>query len=405
MIDSVAYLSLHSCPLQQPGVGDAGGMNVYIRELGWAMAEHGTDVVVFTRRSDELTPEVVAVAPRFRVVHIEAGPRERLPISEMHDLVAEFAEGTLAWIDQHGASFDILHSHYWLSGWAGVLLKEKLGLPLANSFHTLGRVKDLTRRSDQEPERPIRTLTEEEVIARSDCVVASTPYEFDDLMEHYSADPARLCTSPPGINHAVFRPGNKRQARSWTGLGDGPVVLFVGRIQPLKSVDVAIEALGMVSDEQTRLVVIGGPSGSQGEAEMARLRALATDAGLAARVHFVPPVDRPRLAAFYQAADAVIMPSRSETFGLVAAEAQSCGTPVVAAAVGGLPYIIEDGKSGLLVDGHDPADYAVALSRVLTDAELAAALAAGALDHSERFSWDATVSRFLELYEGISAAS
>ncbi|MDJ0664799.1 MAG: glycosyltransferase [Acidimicrobiia bacterium] len=405
MIESVAYLSLHSCPLQQPGIGDAGGMNVYIRELGRAMAEHGTEVVVFTRRSDQLTPDVVEVAPGFQVVHIEAGPRAPLPISEMPGLVAEFAEGTLAWIDQNGTQFDILHSHYWLSGWAGVLLKEKLGLPLANSFHTLGRVKDLTRRADQEPARPIRTLTEEEVIARSDCVVASTPFEFDDLMEHYSADPARLCTSPPGINHAVFRPGSKRQARSWTGLTGDPIVLFAGRIQPLKGVDVAIEALSMVSPEHAQLVIIGGPSGSQGEAEMARLRSLTTELGLAERVHFIPPVDRSRLAAFYQAADAVIVPSRSETFGLVAAEAQSCGTPVVAAAVGGLPYIIEDGKSGLLVDGHDPVDYAAALDRVLTDDDLAATLSAGALDHSERFSWDATVSRFLELYEGISASS
>ncbi len=405
MIGSVAYLSLHSCPLQQPGIGDAGGMNVYIRELGRAMAEHGINVTVFTRRSDETTPEVVDVVPDFRVVHIEAGPRSPLPIRQMHGLVGEFAEGTLAWIDQNQASFDIIHSHYWLSGWAGVLLKEKLSLPLANSFHTLGRVKDLTRRSDQAPERPIRTLTEEEVIARSDCVVASTPFEFEDLMEHYAADPARLCTSPPGINHDVFRPGNKQQARMWTGLDRGPNVLFVGRIQPLKGVDIAIEALRLVSDRHARLVVIGGPSGSQGEAEIERLRNLAVERGLADRVHFIPPVDRPQLAEFYQSADAVIMPSRSETFGLVAAEAQACGTPVVAAAVGGLPFIIEDGKSGLLVAGHDPVDYAAALDRVLTDTDLAAALSAGALEHSERFSWDATVARFLELYEGISAAA
>ena len=405
MIQSVAYLSLHSCPLQQPGIGDAGGMNVYIRELGRAMAENGIDVVVFTRRSDEGTPEVVEVVPGFRVVHIDVGPPAHLPISELPGLVAEFAESTLAWIDQNGAQFDILHSHYWLSGWAGVLLKEKLNLPLANSFHTLGRVKDLTRRSDQEPERPIRTLTEAEVIARSDCVVASTPFEFEDLMEHYAADPARLCTSPPGINHDVFRPGDKQEARLWTGLTNGPIVLFVGRIQPLKGVDVAIEALNLLASEDAQLVIIGGPSGSQGEAEMYRLRELAAGSGLTNRVHFIPPVDRSRLAAFYQAADVVIMPSRSETFGLVAAEAQSCGTPVVAAAVGGLPYIVEEGKSGLLVDGHNPADYAAALDRVLMDSALSTRLSAGALEHSERFSWDATVSRFLELYEGISAAS
>ena len=402
MIRRVAYLSLHSCPLQQPGSGDAGGMNVYLRELGRAMAERGVDVVVFTRRSDTATPDVVEVVPGFRVVHINAGPPVGLPISELPGLIGEFTQETLGWIDQSGEDFDIIHSHYWLSGWAGVLLKEKLDRPLANSFHTLGRVKDLTRREDQAPEGAIRTLTEEEVIARSDCVVASTPFEFDDLMEHYSADPARLCTSPPGIRHELFKPGDKESARRWTGLDRGPIVLFVGRIQPLKGVDVAIRALSLRENESARFVVIGGPSGGDGEAEMERLRQLATDLDIAARVHFIPPVPREELAAFYQAADAVVMPSRSETFGLVAAEAQSCGTPVIAAAVGGLPYIIEDGESGLLVVGHDPQDYAAALDRVLNNPELAAMLGAGAISHSDRFSWDATVSRLLELYDGIS---
>jgi len=405
MIERVAYLSLHSCPLSQPGTGDAGGMNVYIRELGRAMAQRGIEVVVFTRRSDDTTPDIVEVIPGFRVVHIEAGPRFSLPVADLVGLVGDFAEGALSWIDENRESFDIIHSHYWLSGWAGVLLKEKLGLPLANSFHTLGRIKDLTRRADEPPEGVIRTLTEEEVIARSDCVVASTPYEFDDLLEHYSADPARLCTSPPGIRHEVFKPGDKEAARRWTGLDRQPVVLFVGRIQPLKGVDVAISAMSLLPEDTlpAHLVVTGGPSGTTGEAELQRLRKLTVDLGLAARVHFIPPVARDDLVAFYQAADAVIMPSRSESFGLVAAEAQSCGAPVIAAAVGGLPYIIEDGTSGILVDGHDPADYAAAISRVLCDPELAKRLSTGAVEHSQRFSWEATVSRLLELYGGISA--
>ncbi|MCP4964311.1 MAG: glycosyltransferase [bacterium] len=404
MIGRVAYLSLHSCPLQQPGSGDAGGMNVYLLELGRAMAASGVDVVVFTRRSNETTPEVVEVTQGFRVVHVKAGPKHSLPISRLPSLVGEFAEAALAWINQSDEQYDIIHSHYWLSGWAGVLLKEKLNLPLANSFHTLGRVKDLTRRPDQAPEGTIRTLTEEEVIARSDCVVASTPYEFEDLMEHYAADPARLCTSPPGIRHDVFAPGDKEAARLWTGLSGGPIVLFAGRIQPLKGLDIAIDAISLVANKSVQLVAIGGPSGSAGPAEMTRLEEQAEKLGVADRVHFIPPVPRDRLAVFYQAADAVIMPSRSESFGLVAAEAQSCGVPVIAAAVGGLPYIIEDGTSGLLVSGHEPADYANALDRVLDDPFFAAELSAGAVAHSERFSWDVTVSRMLELYEGISSS-
>ena len=406
MISRVAYLSLHSCPLIQPGSGDSGGMNVYIRELSRSMAEHGVEVVVFTRRTDDATPEVAEVMPGFRVVHIDAGPRVPLPIQDLPGLVGEFAEATLRWIDERGLAFDLIHSHYWLSGWAGVLLKEKLGIPLANSFHTLGRVKDLTRHPDDGPEGAIRTLTEEEVIARSDCVVASTPFEFDDLMEHYAADPARLCTSPPGIDHSVFEPGDKAEAKRRSGIGERPTILFAGRIQPLKGVDTAIAALQLArTEEPAQLIIIGGPSGAGGEAEIARLQALTVELGVEERVHFIPPLRRDQLVTFYQATDVVIMPSRSETFGLVAAEAQSCGAPVIASEVGGLPYIIEHETSGLLISGHDPADYGTAIERVINDPAFAERLREGALEHSQRFSWDATVSRFLELYEGITGGA
>lgn len=407
MISRVAYLSLHSCPLVQPGSGDSGGMNVYIKELGRSMAERGVEVVVFTRRTDDATLEVTEVMPGFSVVHVEAGPPVPLPIQHLPGLVGEFAEATLRWIDEQGKSFDLIHSHYWLSGWAGVLLKEKLGIPLANSFHTLGRVKDLTRHPDDGPEGAIRTLTEEEVIARSDCVVASTPFEFEDLMEHYAADPARLCTSPPGIDHSVFKPpSNKADAKRRSGIGERPTILFAGRIQPLKGVDTAIAALGRVTTARpAQLVIIGGPSGTGGEAEIARLHALAAELEVEERVHFIPPLRREQLVTFYQAADVVIVPSRSETFGLVAAEAQSCGAPVIAAAVGGLPYIIEHETSGLLIAGHDPTDYAAAIERVLSNPVLAGRLSQGALEHSQRFSWDATVTRFLELYDGITGGA
>ncbi len=402
MIERVAYLSFHSCPLAQPGSGDAGGMNVYIRELGRAMADRGIDVVVFTRRSDDHTPDVVEVMPGFKVVHVEAGPRERVPMKVLPAFVGEFAEATLQWIDQSGESYDIIHSHYWLSGWAGVLLKEKLGLPLANSFHTLGRVKELTRRADEAPAGLLRTMTEEEVIARSDCVVASTPYEFDDLMEHYAADPAALCTSPPGIRHEVFKPGDKEAARRSTGLRGSEIILFVGRIQALKGVDTAIAAIAEVESSQAHLVIVGGPSGSDGPAELERLADLVAELGLTDRVRFIPPVAREDLVSFYQSADAVIVPSRSETFGLVAAEAQSCGIPVIASAVGGLPYIIEDGRSGILIQRQEPSEFAAAIDSLLSDPDLAGRLAKGAIEHSQRFSWEATVSRFLELYDGIS---
>ncbi len=405
MIRRVVYLSMHTCPLSKPGQGDAGGMNVYINELAHTMAGRGIDVTVFTRRADEITPEVTEVRDGYRVVHVAAGPPSPIPIADMIHHVGEFTEGTLAWMDAAGIQPDVIHSHYWLSGWAGVVLKEALGVPLANSFHTLGRVKDLTRRSDEPPSSPVRTFTEQEVIARSDCVIASTPHEFEDLLDHYGASPERLCTSPPGIDHSVFMPGDRADARRWLGLPPrDPLVLFVGRIQPLKAADVAVAALAQiepVAGRKPQLLLVGGPSGGQGDAELARLRSLVAELGVGDRVHFVPTQPHTALARFYQAADVLIVPSRSETFGLVAAEAQACGLPVVAASVGGLPYAVADGETGLLVEGHEPDGFAVALTKILEDPSLAAQMSTDAVAFSERFSWPATADRLLELYAGI----
>ena len=405
MIDQVVYLSMHTCPLTLPGTGNAGGMNVYINELAETMAERGVDVTVFTRRADEVTPEVTAVRPGYQVVHIPAGPAAPLSMAEMPNHVAEFTDGTLKWIDAEGLRPDVLHSHYWLSGWSGVLLKEALGAPLANSFHTLGKVKDLARRDDEPASSPTRTLTEEEVIARSDCVIASTPHEFDDLLEHYGASPERLCTSPPGLDHDRFRPGDRSEARRWLGLQPQvPLVLFIGRIQALKAVDVAIDALdqiGPIDGFLPELLVVGGPSGSHGNDELAKLEKQVSDLGLGSRVHFVPTQPHAALPRFYQAADALIVPSRSETFGLVAAEAQACGLPVVAAKVGGLPYAVDDGRSGTLVEGHDPAIYADALREILDSPTRAEAMRTASVEFSQRFSWPATADRLLELYRGI----
>ncbi len=410
MIRRVAFLSFHTCPVQRPGIGNAGGMNVYVNEVAKTIASRGIEVVVFTRRTGN-DPEVVHVSPRYRVVHVTAGPPEPVPLRRMPDLVGDFTEETLGWIDANGLPFDVLHSHYWLSGWSGVILKERLGLPLANSFHTLGRIKDRNRRPGEPCAGLIRTMAEEEVIARSDCVIASTPAEYDDLLEHYDASPERLCTSPPGIDHATFRPGDRRAARIWTGLydylGDDPVALFVGRIQPLKGVDVAIAACATVEDTATsrppHLVVVGGPSGPEGEAELRRLRRLASVLSISERVHFLPPQPHDQLAHFYQAADVLVMPSRSESFGLVAAEAQACGLPVVAAAVGGLRFAVEDGRSGYLIDGHEPAPYTEAITRVLEDEGLATKLSRGAVEFTDRFSWTKTADHLVDLYHGITA--
>lgn len=403
MIQRVAFLSLHTSPLRQPGSGNAGGMTVYLHELGRTLAGRGIEVTMFTRADEPGLPAEVVSEAGYRVVHIPAGPERSLPITDLAGHVAAYGEGVVAWSYRTHNTFDLVHSHYWLSGWAGVLVKEALGIPLANSFHTLGRIKDRDRRPDEAPSSDLRLLTEEEVIAQSDCVVASTPYEFNDLLVHYRAAPERLCISPPGVDHEIFSPGDRAEARTWLGLGDEPMILLAGRIQVHKGVDIAIRALPRVTDPRTKLLIVGGPSGPSGEADYADLRALSVELDVTERVHFLPPQNHAQLARFYRAADVLVMPSRSETFGLVAAEAQASGLPVVAARVGGLPAVVADGESGVLIQGHDPAHFAAALSAVLGDSGFADRLSAAAVAYAKRFSWEATADRFLELYEGITA--
>jgi D-inositol-3-phosphate glycosyltransferase len=408
MISSVAYVAMHTSPLIQPGTGNAGGMNVYLDRLSRTMADRDVAVTVFTRRTAGDTPVETEVVPGYRVVQIEAGPVERMAIGEMKPFAAEFAHGVEKWIRSGDVAFDLVHSHYWLSGRCGVRLKDALGLPLANSFHTLGKVKDAARHPLEAPSSKDRLVTEQEVISRSDCVIASTPHEFDELLEHYGASPERLCVSPPGVDHGVFHPGDKGRARDRLGLGDGPIILFVGRIQSHKGTDVAVQALGHIPEYlangsgPTALHIIGGASGSDGEQELSRCRDTTKRFGLEDRIHFFDPVPHETLADHYRAADVVVVPSRSESFGLVAAEAQACGTPVVAANTGGLPYVIDVAESGLLVDDHDPKAFASALIAILEHEAFAARLSRSAVSFSERFSWESTATRLLELYEGIT---
>jgi D-inositol-3-phosphate glycosyltransferase len=401
MIERVAFLSMHTSPLLQPGSGDAGGMNVYLDQLSRTMAKRGVAAEVFTRRQDPADPEVVEVVPGYRVIHVDAGPVHPVPVASLPRYVRGFAARVASLLADRPPQ--ILHSHYWLSGWAGLLVKRALHIPLANSFHTLGRVKDDTRRAGEPPESLLRIAAEHEVIEEADCVMASTPSEAQELMELYGADPGRLCTSPPGVDHALFHPGSQGGARRRLGLGPGQVVLFVGRIQPLKGVDIALEAFFRVGERfpEAHLVVVGGPSGPRGEQEVAALRQRAFGGGLASRVRFVGPVPHGLVPDLYRAADVVMVPSRSESFGLVAAEAQACGTPVVGARIGGLADVIDDGTTGILIDGWDPADYGAAVLRLLDDPELAAKMGRAAVDWSRRFSWDATVRRYLELYRGV----
>jgi D-inositol-3-phosphate glycosyltransferase len=383
-------------------------MNVYLDRLSRTMAGRGVDVTVFTRRFDIDLPQVVEVAPRYRVVHIQAGPIERQSISQMQDEVRAFSDGVLEWVTARDRIFDVVHSHYWLSGRTGVALKERLGIPLANSFHTLGKVKDATKDPTEENSPLQRLITEADVIANSDCVIASTPFEFDDLLEHYNATPERLCVSAPGVDHDIFHHRDRHIARERLEIGDDQNVLFVGRIQAHKGTALAVEAFADLLETRTaesrsvKLHIVGGASGTQGQEALDRCHQIIKQRAISPLVRFFDPQPHTKLADHYRAADVVIVPSRSESFGLVAAEAQACGTPVVASNVGGLSYVVNASESGLLVNDHDPHAFAAAIAAILDHPSFAERLSNGAVDYSQKFSWDATANRLLELYDGIT---
>ena len=396
---SLAVLSLHTSPLAQPGAGDSGGMNVYVRELVSALAQAGVRSDVYVRRWRDDLPDVVDVEPGFRVVHVPAGPadlvKEKLP-----EVVDEYTE----WVGHHlreTGDTDAIHANYWLSGLAGHRLKHELSLPLVSTFHTLARMKAET--GDPEPDR--RVDAETEVIACSDAILASCRAEVHQLVELYGADPQRIEIVPPGVDHAFFSPGDRRGARQALGLGDHPVLLFVGRIQPLKGADVAVRSLAELtgSHPNARLLIVGGASGQDGPAEQVRVRGLVDELGLSDQVRFVEPQPHHLLSTYYRAADACIVPSRSESFGLVALEAGACGTPVVAADVGGLSTLIDHGQTGFLVDSRNPADYAAALAKILDSPDLTADMAIAAATRARRYTWSTTAARLRRLYGDLTA--
>ena len=393
----VAVLSLHTSPLLLPGTGDAGGMNVYVRELVSSIAQAGIDATVFTRLRDDPRP-VVDVEPGFRVVHVAAGAPD-LAKESLPSVVGEFAAGVRAWLDSNPV--DVLHANYWLSGVAGHRLKHELDLPLVTTFHTLARVKADT--GDPEPQR--RIDAEAEVVACSDVITANSVTEMQQLAGLYGADPSRIDVVAPGVDRALFSVGSRSGARAALGLGDEPVLLFVGRIQPLKGLDVAVETLAGLSSRHrgARLLVVGGASGPEGERELDRFDAAVRRHGLGSRVHRVAPQPHHLLSTYYRAADVCLVPSRSESFGLVALEAAACGVPVVAADVGGLRTLVDHGRSGLRIPERDPARYTEAVLAILEDPDLAESMARRGAEMAGQYSWTATAARLRRIFEGLAA--
>jgi D-inositol-3-phosphate glycosyltransferase len=392
-------ISLHTSPLLQPGSGDSGGMNVYVREVASALAQAGVECTTYTRADRSGLASEVQVEPGHRVVHVPAGPFD-LPKEALPDQLDTFTSGVLEHI-RSGPGVDVVHGNYWLSGVAGHRLKHDLGVPLVSTFHTLARVK--AEGGDMEP--VWRDRAESDVIGCSDAICVSCPEEERQFRRLYGEPPGRIEIVPPAVEHAFFAPGDRGGARRAVGLPtDRPIVLFVGRIQPLKAPDLAIRALAaMTHHPQALLVIVGGASGVDGDEELELARRLATELGVADRIRFVAPQPHHILSSWYRAADLVIVPSRSESFGLVALEAAACGIPVVASAVGGLLNIVHDGVTGHLVDGRDPERYARAVTQLLDDPSGAAAMGAAAGVRARRFTWSFTAARLRRLYTDLAA--
>lgn len=389
----VAVLSVHTSPLAQPGTGDAGGLNVYVLQTALHMARRGVEVEIFTRATSSADPAVVPVAPGVLVRNVVAGPFEGLDKYDLPTQLCAFTAGVLRAEANHDPGhYDIVHSHYWLSGQVGWLARDRWAVPLVHTAHTLAAVKNAALAEGDAPEPPLRAVGEQQVVDEADRLIVNTEDEAHQLVSLHNADPDRIDVVHPGVDLQTFTPGDRRAARAALGLpADGRIVAFIGRIQPLKAPDVLVRAAALLPDVQ--VLIAGGPSGS-GLAAPDSLVRLAADLGIADRVRFLPPQSREQLADVYRAADVVAVPSYSESFGLVAIEAQACGTPVVAAAVGGLPVAVADPST--LVQGHDPARWAQGLAAVLAaDPD---ELSRAALAHARGFSWDVSVDALLASY-------
>ncbi len=402
----IATLSVHTSPLEQPGTGDAGGMNVYVVEVAKRLATVGIEVEIFTRATSSELPPSVELVPGVTVRHVTAGPFEGLGKNDLPAQLCAFTSGVLrAEANREPGHYDLIHSHYWLSGQVGWLASERWGVPLVHSMHTMAKVKNAALADGDSPDPVAREIGEAQVVDAADRLIASTDEEAGALVELYGAEPAKVAMVAPGVDLEVFGPGSSAAARARLGIPpDAVVLLFAGRIQPLKAPDVLLRAAARLLERDSQLrsrlvvAVVGGPSGT-GLAEPMHLQRLAAELGLADVVRFEPPVPQPQLADWYRAATACVVPSYNESFGLVAIEAQACGTPVIAAAVGGLRTAVADGISGLLVPGHHPDDYAAAVRRLLDDPALRSRLSQGGQRHAAGFSWSATATGVLQVYD------
>jgi D-inositol-3-phosphate glycosyltransferase len=397
-VKRVAVISLHTSPLAQPGSGDSGGMNVYVREVASSLAQAGIECTTFTRADRAGLPHEVLVEPGHRVVHLEAGPHH-LPKEALPDVLDTFTGAVLDHLAANGGT-DVVHANYWLSGVVGHRVKHALDVPFVATFHTLARVKA----EGGDPEPLWRDRAEAEIITCADAICVSCSEEERQFRRLYGDPAGRIEIVAPGVEHAFFAPGERAGARAALDLpGDRPILLFVGRVQPLKGPDVAIRTLATLEDERAILLLVGGASGAEGDAETERAHELVDELGLHDRVRFVAPQPHHILSTYYRSADVVLVPSRSESFGLVALEAAACGVPVVASAVGGLLTLVDHGDTGYLVGDRLPEHFATAVDRILEDPGLARSMGVAASARAQRYTWGFAAARLRRLYTDLTA--
>jgi len=402
----IALLSIHTSPLDQPGTGDAGGMNVYIVETAKRLAQSGIEIDIFTRATTSHLAPTVDLVPGVKVVHITAGPFEGLLKNDLPGQLCAVTAGVLRTeASKAEGYYDLIHSHYWLSGQVGWLASERWRVPLVHTMHTMGKVKNLELAAGDKAEPEMRLIGEQQVVDVAQRLVANTELEAQELTKFYQADPRKIDVVNPGVDLELFSPGSQTKARKKLGIPlDASMLLFVGRIQPLKAPDILIRAaaelISMRPELRSSLLVVicGGVSGTGADHPEA-LRDLASDLGLLDLIRFEPPSSREELVTWYRAADLTVVPSYSESFGLVAIESQACGTPVVASAVGGLKTAVADGVSGRLIQGHNPIAFSHVLNQLLINPTLRAELSAGSRMHAAAFGWENTTSGLINSYE------
>ena len=401
----VAMISMHTSPLQQPGIGDAGGMNVYILNVAIHLAKLGVTVDIYTRATRPSQGTVVQLQPNLRVINVVAGPYEGLSKEELCTQLTAFARGVLEFVRENHIDYDLVHSHYWLSGQVGWLIRDVWQVPLVHTAHTLAAVKNHHRSLTDTPESEARRICEQQLVDNANLLVVNTLEESNDLVHHYDAQTAKIRMMTPGTDTELFTPGTERnteRARRELGIPlCAKVVAFVGRLQEFKGPQVLIRATERLvardPNRNLKVLICGGASGAG--AALENYIGLVHELGLEHRVRFLDPRPPEELVEIYRAADIVAAPSYNESFGLVVIEAQASGTPVIAARVGGLPIVVADGETGILVDGHDPDDWADAISRMLDDDAMRLAMAERAVAHAAQFSWQSSAAALVQIYQ------